>query len=79
VGRIVIRDNGAGIAADDLPRIFEPFFTTKRTGSGIGLAITRNIIEGLGGTVSVSASHTGGTEFLIELPLAKAEVRSASA
>ena len=79
MARVVVGDSGAGIPADVLPRIFEPFFTTKRTGSGIGLAITRNIIEGLGGTISVSAANTGGTEFVIELPLAPAEVRSASA
>jgi signal transduction histidine kinase len=65
--RITVSDNGSGIAADALPRVFEPFFTTKRTGSGIGLAITRNIIEGLGGTVGVARSdpqghrHGGGT------------------
>lgn len=79
VGRIIIRDNGKGIPADALPRIFEPFFTTKRTGSGIGLAITRNIIEGLGGTIAATTSRSGGAEFVIELPLAAADVRSARA
>jgi signal transduction histidine kinase len=80
VGRITIRDNGPGIPADTLPRIFEPFFTTRRAGSGIGLAITRNIIEGLGGTIAVAGSDARGTMFVIELPLAaQGEMRSAGA
>jgi signal transduction histidine kinase len=75
-----VGDNGPGIPAEALPRVFEPFFTTKRTGSGIGLAITRNIIEGLGGTIAVAASDARGTTFVIELPLApQAEGRSVSA
>ena len=67
--RITVRDNGPGIPAEALPRIFDPFFTTKRTGSGIGLAITRNIIEGLGGTIAVTASDARGTTMVIELPV----------
>jgi two-component system sensor histidine kinase HydH len=78
--RITVGDNGPGIAAEALPRVFEPFFTTKRAGSGIGLAITRNIIEGLGGTIAVASSDARGTTFVIELPLApQAEARSVSA
>ncbi|HSL23562.1 MAG TPA: ATP-binding protein [Vicinamibacterales bacterium] len=70
VARVLVRDNGPGIPPEALPRVFDPFFTTKRTGSGIGLAITRNIIEGLGGTIAVAASDASGTTFAIELPLA---------
>ncbi len=68
-GRILIeaRDQGIGIAADDLARVFDPFFTTRRTGTGLGLAISRNIIEGLGGTISVSSHAGSGTEVRIEL------------
>jgi signal transduction histidine kinase/uncharacterized membrane-anchored protein YhcB (DUF1043 family) len=67
---IEVRDQGVGIAADDLGRVFDPFFTTRRTGTGLGLAITRRIIEGLGGTITVS-SHAGqGTDVRIELPVA---------
>jgi signal transduction histidine kinase len=69
-GRIVIdvRDQGIGIAPDDLGRVFDPYFTTRRTGTGLGLAISRNIIEGLGGTITVSSRAGSGTDVRIELP-----------
>lgn len=66
---ILIADKGAGIAPEDLPRIFDPFFTTRRTGTGIGLAISRNIIEGLGGRITVASTRDRGTDVRIELPL----------
>ncbi len=65
---IRIRDRGAGIKSEDLPRIFEPYFTTKRTGSGLGLAIARNVVEGLGGTIAVTSRSAVGTEIALELP-----------
>lgn len=64
---ISVRDRGAGIAADDLPRIFEPYFTTRRGGSGLGLAIAGNVIQGLGGTIAVASQPGAGAEFRIEL------------
>jgi len=66
---ITVSDKGGGIAPEDLPRIFDPFFTTRRTGTGIGLAISRNIIEGLGGRITVASERDRGTEVRIELPL----------
>jgi signal transduction histidine kinase len=66
---IQVRDQGVGIAADDLTRIFDPFFTTRRTGTGLGLAITRRIIEGLGGTITVTSRVGKGTDVRIELPV----------
>jgi signal transduction histidine kinase len=65
---IQVFDQGAGIAPEDLPRIFDPFFTTRRTGTGIGLAISRNIIEGLGGRITVTSTRDQGTDVRIELP-----------
>lgn len=65
---IRIRDRGIGIAADDLSRIFDPYFTTRRTGSGLGLALAKNVINGLGGTITVSRGMDEGTEMRIELP-----------
>jgi two-component system NtrC family sensor kinase len=66
---IAVTDNGGGIAPEDLPRLFDPYFTTRRTGTGIGLAISRNIIEGLGGRITVASELNRGTEVRIELPL----------
>jgi len=66
---IVIADRGAGIARTDLPRVFDPYFTTKRGGTGLGLPIAKNIIEGLGGTIAVNSEPARGTEIRIELPV----------
>ena len=67
---IDVRDRGVGIEAEDLARVFDPFFTTRRTGTGLGLAISRRIIEGLGGTITVTSRPGHGTDVRIELPLA---------
>jgi len=66
--RIVVADRGVGIAAADLAHVFDPYFTTKRAGTGLGLPIAKNIVEGLGGTIAVSSAPGLGTEFLIDLP-----------
>jgi signal transduction histidine kinase len=66
--RITVADNGPGIAAGDLARVFDPYFTTKRGGTGLGLPIAKNIVEGLGGTLGVSSPPGKGTDFIIELP-----------
>jgi len=69
-GRVVIavRDRGIGIAPGDMPQIFDPFFTTRRAGTGLGLPIAKNIVEGLGGTLHVSSRPGDGTEVRIDLP-----------
>jgi signal transduction histidine kinase len=71
---IVIADRGIGIAAVDLPHVFDPYFTTRRTGTGLGLAIAKNIVEALGGAISVRSRPSEGTEVRIDLP-ATAPVR----
>jgi two-component system, NtrC family, sensor histidine kinase HydH len=48
--------------------VFDPYFTTKRGGTGLGLPITKNIVEGLGGTISVSSAPGRGTEIQLDLP-----------
>ena len=65
---IVVSDRGRGIAEADLATVFEPYFTTKRTGTGLGLAIAKNIVEALGGTITVSSRLGEGTEVRIEVP-----------
>jgi signal transduction histidine kinase len=66
---IVIQDQGVGITSGDLPRVFDPYFTTKRGGTGLGLPIAKNIVEGLGGTLTVSSTPGAGTEIRIEFPV----------
>jgi signal transduction histidine kinase len=68
--RIVIRDTGAGINAEQMARLFEPFFTTKPNGTGLGLAITRRIIHEHRGVISAESEPGRGTAFQILLPSA---------
>ncbi len=69
--RIVIRDNGDGISAEDLHRVFDPFFTTKDVGigTGLGLSISYGIIQKHSGKIRVRSDIHAGTEFTIELPV----------
>jgi two-component system sensor histidine kinase HydH len=66
--RIEVADAGTGIAAEDLPRIFEPFFTRRRGGSGVGLPLARNVVEGLGGTIAIESVPGAGTTVRLEVP-----------
>ena len=63
--RLVVRDNGAGIAEEALPRIFDPFFTTKANGTGLGLSITYGIVRDHQGTIDVHSVPGGGTTFTV--------------
>lgn len=65
---IEVVDQGPGIDAGDLGRVFDPFFTTRRGGSGLGLPIARNVIEGLRGTITIDGRPGQGTQVRIELP-----------
>lgn len=67
---VVISDTGMGIPPESLERIFEPFYSTKPQGTGLGLTITRRIIEEHHGTIRVESELTKGTTFRITLPLA---------
>jgi len=64
-----VRDNGCGIPADQLDRIFNPFFSTKETGTGLGMAISRKIVEAHDGTIEAQSTVGRGTELVITLPL----------
>ncbi len=71
--QIVVKDTGAGIASDDLPFIFDRFWRgdksrTARTHSGLGLAITKQLIHAQNGTIDVQSEVGKGTTFTIELP-----------
>lgn len=68
--KITVTDNGPGIPTDRLSQIFEPFFTTKSTGTGLGLAVVKAIVQAHGGSISVT-SLLGQTQFEIILPVCK--------
>ena len=67
--RIVVADNGPGIAPEALAKLFRPFFTTKSNGTGLGLAVVQKIIVQHGGQVEVRNCTKGGAEFIVTLPL----------
>jgi len=67
--QLSIEDTGIGIPEEKLARIFDPFFTTKRTGLGLGLALTKRVIEEHKGKVDISSSEGKGTTVITTLPL----------
>jgi two-component system sensor kinase FixL len=77
--RLRVRDNGPGIDPYVLARLFEPFLTTKQKGLGIGLSISRSIIEAHGGSLWGENEPEGGSVFGFELPLAAEEERRGEA
>jgi signal transduction histidine kinase len=66
--QVRIYDTGCGIPPDRIGQIFEDFVTTKRRGLGLGLAISKKIVEQLGGQISVASEVGKGTTFVIEFP-----------
>jgi signal transduction histidine kinase len=66
-----VEDNGPGIPPDHFPVLFDAFFSTKPDGMGVGLSISRTIIEGHGGRISAENRPDGGARFSFTLPLAE--------
>jgi PAS domain S-box-containing protein len=67
--QVAVRDFGPGIEEKDLDHIFNPFFTTKRSGLGMGLSISRSIIEAHGGRIWVENNPDKGVTFYFEIPI----------
>lgn len=67
--KIVVKDNGKGIAIENKNRIFEPKFTTKTSGMGLGLGIIKNIVESYHGSIDFESELGVGTEFTVMLPI----------
>ena len=68
---VAIKDSGTGIPEDSQDRIFDLYYSTKKNGGGIGLAITKKIIEAHEGRIYFKTRSGVGTTFIIELPTAK--------
>ena len=68
--RVTIADEGAGMAPDVLARVGEPFFTTRAQGTGLGVHLSRQLVQGAGGTLEVASRSGAGTTLQVVLPLA---------
>jgi signal transduction histidine kinase len=68
MARFQVSDTGVGMTEDVRAKLFEPFFTTKARGVGLGLAVTKRIIEAHGGTITVDSQPGAGSTFMVSLP-----------
>jgi len=68
--RVTIADDGAGIAPDVLARVGEPFFTTRAQGTGLGVHLSRQLVQGAGGTIEIASRAGAGTTLQVVFPLA---------
>lgn len=75
--RLHVADSGPGIPPELRERIFEPFFTTRSRGTGLGLAVARQIVDAHGGRIEVGDADGGGARFTVTLPAATASVLAA--
>jgi len=66
---LMVRDSGKGFTREELQRAFDPFYTTRTGGTGLGLTITRQIVEAHQGTISLGNLSSGGAEVAINLPV----------
>jgi len=73
--RIQISDSGCGIAEENMDRLFEPLFTTKVRGIGLGLTVSKSLVEANGGSIEAESDGVPGkgSTFTVHLPLANAK------
>jgi signal transduction histidine kinase len=70
--RVIVEDTGPGITADELPHIFDAYWTSKRhgkKGNGLGLYISKGIVDAHGGTIEVASHPDRATAFTVTLPI----------
>ncbi len=72
---ISISDTGIGIPEENMKKLFEPLFTTRARGIGLGLSLTRSMVEANGGKIGVKSTKGEGTTFKVVLPLVKREAK----
>ena len=68
--QITVTDTGMGMDEETKARIFTPFYTTKSRGTGLGLAVTKRVVDAHGGTISVQSAPSAGTAFTVTVPTA---------
>jgi signal transduction histidine kinase len=66
-----VKDTGTGITAENMKMLFEPLFTTKPRGIGLGLAVSRKLVEANGGRIEVQSEVGQGSTFTLYLPVNK--------
>ncbi len=69
--RLAVQDTGVGFEADAIDHLFDAFYTTKRDGMGIGLSVSRSIVEGHHGRVCAALNDGPGATFFVSLPGAR--------
>jgi signal transduction histidine kinase len=75
--RLSVQDVGVGLQLQDIDQLFQPFYTTKTNGMGIGLAVSRSIVESHGGRLWATSNADGlGATFSFSLPIGEAETRA---
>ncbi len=70
---VSITDTGSGISPGNMAKLFEPLFTTKAKGIGLGLAVSKNLVEANGGSIEVASQEGEGSTFTIVLPSREVE------
>jgi signal transduction histidine kinase len=66
---LIVEDDGPGVPADERDRIFQAYYSSKSGGTGLGLALVKQVMEAHGGTIASEASPLGGARFVASLPL----------